>query len=183
MADKRRHTPEFRGSYVHLISPRKATEDAKAVYSMLIVLDPSDPEHDDYIYELEGWIEEVCKDKWGEVPRRLKSPLKEGEDFSDGPEFEGMICFNASNVRRPGIVDADLNPIDEMDLEDELYSGAWYRASIRPYAWQHKTGGKGVSFSLDNVMKVADDEPLGATAPPAEEDFADMKRAGRKKRR
>lgn len=183
MADNRRHTPEFRGSFVHLVTARKATEDAKAQYSMLVVLDPDDPEHANYLDDLEDWIDETAKAKWGEVPRRLKRPIRDGEEFSDGPEFDGKMCFNAANTRCPGVVDADLEPIDDMDKAEELYSGAWYRASIRPFAWEHKTGGKGVSFSLDNVMKVADDEPLGATAPPPEDDFADMKRGGRKAKR
>jgi Enterobacter phage Enc34, ssDNA-binding protein len=179
--DPRRHTPVFRGSYVNIDKPRKANEEAEPLYSIMIVLDPEDSEQADYINTLEDWVNEVAEAKFGEVPRRLKSPIREGELVAD--EFIGYVCINASSNRRPGVVDADLNPLDEMDLSDEVYSGAWYRASIRPYAWEHKTGGKGVSFGLDNLMKVEDDEPLGNVAPKPEDDFAEMKSAGRKKAR
>jgi hypothetical protein len=181
--DPRRHTPEFRASFVHLARASRVNEDSEPRYSLLMVLDPEDPDQGPYIDDLEDWIEEVAKEKWGEVPRRLRSPLREGEDISDNGEFDGMVCLNLGNTRKPGIVDSDLERIDEMDQDEELYSGAWYRCSIRPYAWEHKTGGKGVTFSLDNVMKVRDDEPLGATAPAAEDDFADVKSAGREKAR
>lgn len=179
--DPRRHTPEFRGSYVHLDRPSRIDEDAKLTYSMLMVLDPD--EDGAYIDDLEDWVEEVATEKWGEVPRKLKTPIREGEDISESGEFDGMVCVNLANTRKPGIVDADLEKIDELDQAEELYSGAWYKCSIRPYAWEHKTGGKGVSFSLDNVMKVRDDEVLGATAPPPEEDFAETKTSGRKRAR
>jgi hypothetical protein len=181
--DPRRHTPEFRASFVHLAKPDRISEDADLKYSLLMVLDPEDPEQGEYIELLEDWVDEVAEEKFGEVPRKLRSPLRDGEDISEAGEFDGMVCVNLGNKRKPGIVDADLDAIDEMDQQEELYSGAWYRCSIRPYAWEHKTGGKGVTFSLDNVMKVRDDEPLGATAPAAEDDFADVKSAGRKKAR
>lgn len=179
--DPRRHTPVFRGSFAHLAKPNRIDEDSDPRYSILVVLDPEDDEQADYIEAIEDWVEELALDKWGEVPRRLKSPIKEGEEL--GEEFEGMVCFQAHSDRKPGIVDAELEPIDEMDQDEELYSGAWYRISIRPYAWEHKTGGKGVSFGLDNVMKVEDDEPLGGGKPKAEDDFADAKSAGRSKAR
>jgi hypothetical protein len=181
--DPRRHTPEFRASFVHLDRPSRIDEDAKLTYSLLMVLDPEDEEHDAYIGDLEGWIEEVAQEKWGEVPRKLRSPIRDGEDISESGEFDGMVCVNLANTRKPGIIDADLERIDEMDQAEELYSGAWFKCSIRPYAWEHKTGGKGVSFSLDNVMKVRDDEPLGASAPPPEDDFAEAKTSGRKRAR
>lgn len=181
--DPRRHTPEFRASFVHLARPNRIDEDSQAKYSLLMVLDPEDPDQADYLDTLEDWIDEVAEEKWGEVPKRMRSPIREGEDINDSGEFDGMFCINLGNTRKPGIVDADLERIDEMDQDEQLYSGAWYRCSIRPYAWEHKTGGKGVTFSLDNVMKVRDDEPLGSTAPPAEDDFAETKSAGRKKAR
>lgn len=179
--DSRRHTPAFRGSYVHLDRPHKINDEGEPRYSILIVLDPDNDDHADYIETLEDWVAEVAEEKFGEVPRRLKSPIREGDDI--GEEFEGMVCLNVGNTRKPGVVDADLEPIDDLDRAEELYSGAWYRVSIRPYAWEHKTGGKGVSFSLDNVMKVDDDEPIGPSAPAAEDDFADTKTAGRQSKR
>lgn len=184
--DPRRHTPVFRGSFVHLARPDRPNEDSDPRFSVLVVLDIEDnDEHGEYLDTLEDWIDEVAEEKWGDVPKRLKSPIREGEEISEDSYFEGKICFSASSqeTRKPGMVFEDLEPIDPSDQTEELYSGAWYRCTIRPWAWEHKTGGKGVSISLDNVMKMEDDEPLGGSAPAAEDDFADMKTAGRKKSR
>jgi hypothetical protein len=59
-----------------------------------------------------------------------------------------------------------------MDPE-ELYSGAYYRASIRCFAWEHPTGGKGVSVALDNVMKIKDGEAFSGKSS-ASDDFASV---------
>ena len=75
--------------------------------------------------------------------------------------------FSVKSATRPGVVDTDLQPIID---PEELYSGAYYRASINPFAWDHPTGGKGVSFGLNYVMKVRDGEPFSGRKA-AEEDF------------
>lgn len=183
--DPRRHTPVFRGSFVHLARPDRVNDDADPRYSLVVVLDvENDDEHAAFLDNLEEWIDEVAEERWGEIPKRLKSPIREGADISDDDYMADKVCFSASSqeTRKPGLVYDDLEPIDPQDQTQELYSGAWYRCTIKPWAWEHKTGGKGVSISLDNVMKVDDDEPLGGgSAPDAEDDFSDMKSAGRNK--
>lgn len=52
----------------------------------------------------------------------------------------------------------------------EVYSGCYMRATLTAYAYD-KGGGKGVSFGLQNLMKVKDGEPLSSRAT-AENDFA-----------
>ena len=78
--------------------------------------------------------------------------------------------MQATSNNKPGIVDAALKPI--MDA-NEIYSGAYYRASIRAYAWEHPTGGKGVSIALDNIMKVKDGEAFSGRTD-ASDDFANF---------
>jgi len=156
-------TPEFRGSFVNLVTPRPPAEGQDPVYSMVVVVPKTETA---FLSKLEEEVERVAMAKWGKVPPRLKTTLRDGDE-EDRPEFRDNIVFNVKSKSRPGVVDNELQPI--LDPE-ELYSGAWYRASIHAFAWEHPTGGKGVSFGLDNVMKVKDDEPFsGKTA--AEEDF------------
>jgi hypothetical protein len=82
----------------------------------------------------------------------------------------GCYSVQATSNNKPGIVDEVLNPIMNAN---EIYSGAYYRASIRAYAWEHPTGGKGVSIALDNVMKVRDGEAFSGRTD-ASADFAEF---------
>lgn len=187
--DPRRHVPEFRGSFVHLARPHKVNDDSDPRYSMNIMLDPDNEEHMNFLDELEAWIEEVAIDKFGgkTLPKKFNSPIKEANDeFEEPGEFADHVFFTAyknADRGRPGILGPDLEPMDEMDYDEELYSGAYYRATIRPWAWEHKTGGKGVSIALVNVLKTDDGDRLGSVDPSAEDDFADTKSAGRTKSR
>jgi len=160
-------TPEFRGSFVHILEPHaiKGVENAKARYQITIPL----PKNDGFWKKLNALVEETAKAKWGKIPLKMKSPVKDGDE-EERPELAGCYSVQATSNNKPGIVDAALNPI--MDA-NEIYSGAYYRASIRAYAWDHPTGGKGVSIALDNVMKVKDGEAFSGRTD-ASVDFADF---------
>lgn len=170
-------TPEFRGSFVHLLEPHaiKAKQGEKQNdprYSITIPVDKKDP----FWKKIDALIEETAVAKWGKVPAKLKNPKKDGDEGDDDgnvrPELAGKWSVQAGCglKSKPGVVDANLQPIMSAD---EIYSGAWYRASIRAYAWEHPTGGKGVSIALDNVMKVKDDEAFSGRTN-ASADFADF---------
>jgi hypothetical protein len=77
------------------------------------------------------------------------------------------MTFSANEDSRPGLVDANLQDIID---EVEVYSGAWYRAQVRPYSYSKK-GNIGVAFGLQNVQKLRDDEPLGKGKIPASKVF------------
>ena len=160
-------TPEFRGSFVHLLEPHaiKGVEGAKPRYQITIPL----PKKDAFWNELNALIEETAKGKWGKIPPKMKSPVKNGDE-EDRPEFAGCYSVQATSNNKPGIVGTNLKPVMSAD---EIYSGAYYRASIRAYAWEHPTGGKGVSIALDNVMKVKDGEAFSGRTE-ASSDFADF---------
>lgn len=164
-------TPEFRGSFVNLTKPHMMpgeTDEDKARYQLTVVLSKDAP----FWKQVEAQIKAAAKEKWGQIPKGLKKPVKDGDSarLEDYEEFNDSFTIQVSTKRKPDVCDAALNPIMSAD---ELYSGAWYRASIRAYAWQHPTGGKGVSFALDNVMKVRDDDAFGGSGS-AKSDFADF---------
>lgn len=161
-------TPAFRGSFVALVKAvniKGESDPDKAKFQMTVVLDKKDP----FWKKVAATIKETAEEKFGKIPPKLKKPVKDGDE-SDYPEFAGCYTLQASSQRKPDACDKALQPILSAD---ELYSGAWYRASIRPFAWDHPTGGKGVSFALDNVMKVRDDEPLSGSGTAAG-DFANF---------
>lgn len=161
-------TPEFRGSFVNIIEPQTipgAPAGTKPKYQMTIPLPKDNP----FWKELEEQIVATATAKWGKVPPRMRHPVKDGDDMGR-EEFDGKNTVQASSLNKPGIVGADLKPVIDAD---EIYSGAYYRASVRCFAWEHPTGGKGVSLALDNVMKVRDGEAFSGKTD-AKTDFSDF---------
>ena len=159
-------TPEFVGSFVTLVEPsRPPGTEAALKYSITIVL----PKDDKFWKEIQKAIVDCAKEKFGKVPKGLKSPVKDGDESDYGHEGMFTMTASAKEDRKPEVVMyPSLRPI--IDVK-EIYSGAIYMASIRPYAWSHAVGGKGVSFGLDNVMKMADGDPLDGRSK-ATDDFA-----------
>lgn len=161
-------TPEFRGSFVSILEPQSmpgASEGSKPKYQITIPLGKSDP----FWKKLEAQIEQAAMEKWGKIPPRLKKPIKDGDELQR-EEFADKFTVQATTLNRPGIVDKALQPI--MD-PDEIYSGAYYRVSVRCFAWEHPTGGKGVSVALDNVMKIKDG-PAFSGKTDAASDFSEF---------
>lgn len=171
-------TPEFRGSYCNLVTPRvpgrksaKQDPDKKPKYGMLIVLPKDDSETKKFIARLKAAIDAVCVAKFGKpIPHnKLKDfPIRSGDD-DENEDFAGHILIPASNTFKPNIIDEHGQKLFD---EESLYSGAWYRAGIYPWAWDHELSGKGVSINLNTVLKVRDDEAFTSKAN-AEDDFRD----------
>ena len=101
------------------------------------------------------------------VPKGLKGGLRDGDEEKDDPAYAGSYFINANSAQKPGVVDADLNPI--LDI-NEFYSGCYGRASITFYPYNAQ-GSKGIACGLNNVQKLEDGEKLGG-ATSAAADFA-----------
>ena len=100
----------------------------------------------------------------------IKTPLRDGdEERPDDAAYKGCYFINANSTSKPGIVDADCQPIIDTS---ELYSGIYGRASINFYAF-NTNGNKGIACGLNNLQKLRDGEPLGGKSR-AEDDFADF---------
>lgn len=100
----------------------------------------------------------------------LKTPLRDGDKDRKGDEaYAGSWFVNANSTTKPGVVDADRNPILD---SSELYSGIIGRASINFYAF-NSNGNRGIACGLNNIQKLADGTPLGGHSR-AEDDFADL---------
>ena len=99
----------------------------------------------------------------------LKTPLRDGDKERKGDDaYKGSYFINANSTSKPGVVDADRNPILD---SSELYSGIIGRASINFYAF-NSNGNRGIACGLNNLQKLADGTPLGGHSR-AEDDFAD----------
>ena len=100
----------------------------------------------------------------------IKTPLRDGDKDRKGDEaYKNAYFVNANSTTKPGVVDADRNPILD---SSELYSGIIGRASINFYAY-NSNGNRGIACGLNNIQKLADGTPLGGHSR-AEDDFADL---------
>lgn len=162
-------TPEFRGSFCNLMTPRAFDADKPAKYSMSIVLDADNK----FWKDLDKVIEAAAIKKWGEVPRKMKTFIKDGDDEDPKYGWEGCLVVTASNTKSPGLLIKTENGTAEPVSEDDMRSGHFYRAAIRPYAYEHKVGGKGVSISLDNVLRTREGDGFTGKTN-ASDDFSEF---------
>ena len=174
--EQRFFTPEFTGSFVNLIAPKpQENEDGSPKdpkFCITIVL----PVDDAFWNKLDTYVEKAAIAKFGEVPKRMVL-TRHDEDYNNlekYPEFEGCYTIEAGNTqRRPELLVRDSDgSIGDVVNPAEIYAGARYVASVRAGGWVHKKSGKkGVSLYLENVLKVGDGERLGGSTPSAMDDF------------
>lgn len=162
-------TGKVRFSYVTVFEPRAMNEGETPKYSVCILIPKTDTKTVEAIKKAIEAAKQVGKsklvDKNGKIPVNLKVPLRDGDVERDDPEFEGCYFLNANALKKPNIVDKDLQPIMQ---REEFYSGCYGRASINFYAFDGRS--KGIAAGLNNLQKLEDGEPLSGGSTP-EEDF------------
>jgi len=160
-------TGKVRFSYAHVFQPAE-TPNGTMKYSVSILIPKTDK---DTVARFNKAFEDTKAANasvWGgTVPKMLKGGLRDGDAEKDDATYAGHYFINANSNEKPGVVDAELNPI--MD-PSEFYSGCYGRASITLYAYD-TSGSKGIAAGLNNVQKLEDGNKLGG-ATSAAADFA-----------
>lgn len=174
-------TPIFRSAFCALfraVKPKNAAPDKAPEFSIRACFPPETD-----LSAFKTAAAEVARAKWGDklddkkFAEKLNSPFRTNDELDNPIQGIGddwvIMTFSAKEKDRPGIVDRRKGP-DGLPViitdEEDVYSGAWFRAQVRPYAWEN-SGKRGVSFGLQNVQKLRDDEPLGAGRMPANKAF------------
>jgi len=164
-------TPEFRAAFISVFkatSMKNADGSVnKPKFSIRAAFPPTAK-----LDALKKVAEMAAREKWGDkIPKTLRSPFRTNEELENPIVGIGddwiIMSFSANEDRRPGIVDSKLQDIID---DADVYSGAWYRAQVRAFAYE-SAGNKGVSFGLQNVQKLRDDDPLGNGRIPASKAF------------
>ena len=164
-------TPEFRADFISVFratSMKNADGSVnKPKFSIRAAFPPTAK-----LDALKKEAEMAAREKWGDkIPKTLRSPFRTNEELENPIVGIGddwiIMSFSANEDRRPGIVDSKLQDIID---DADVYSGAWYRAQVRAFAYE-TAGNKGVSFGLQNVQKIKDDDPLGNGRIPASKAF------------
>lgn len=163
-----------RFSYL-IVNEPKSIDGGKPKYSVSLIIPKNDTVTIDKIKKaIQAAYEEgqsKLKGNGKTVPplNAIKTPLRDGDvERPDDEAYRNAYFINANSTTKPGVVDADRQPI--LDTS-ELYSGIYGRASINFYAF-NTNGNKGIACGLNNLQKLRDGEPLGGKSS-AEDDFAD----------
>lgn len=161
-------TGKVRLSYAHIFEPHAMNEGQEAKYSVSVIISKSDKETLKAIKEATDQAKKDGAGKWGnKIPGNLKTPLRDGDvEREDDEAYEGCYFLNASSKNKPGVVDANVQPV--LDAT-EVYSGCYARLTLNFYAY-NASGNKGVAAGLGNIQKLEDGEPLGGFTR-AEDDF------------
>jgi hypothetical protein len=161
-------TGKVRFSYANVFAPKASVEGGTPKYSVSIIIPKSDKET---IAKIQKAYEDTKTAAaayfGGSVPKGLKGGLRDGDEEKDDPAYANSYFINANSAQKPGVVDADLNPIIDIS---EFYSGCYGRASITFYPYNAQ-GSKGIACGLNNVQKLEDGEALGGSTSAAA-DFA-----------
>jgi len=166
-------TGKVRMSYVTILDPKVPMGGGKPKYSMSVIIRKSDKATVEKIKNAVAAAYENDKAKLKgtgkSVPalELLKTPLRDGDmERPDDPDYAGCYFLNANSTTKPGIVDANCQPIIE---RSEIYSGIYGRVSPSFYGY-NVNGNRGIACGLQNVQKLADGEHMGGHTS-AESDF------------
>ncbi len=156
-------TGPVRLSYANIMRPKQRANDdgspGEPEYSVMILIPKTDKTTISAIRRAQkAALEEgVARGKFpGGAPKAWHDTLRDGDEEGETEELEGMMFMNVSSRSKPGVVDSRVQPILD---ETEVYSGMWARVAIGGFSYNAK-GKKGVSFGLNHVQKVRDDERL-----------------------
>ena len=186
-------TPVFRASFVNLYEAkaRKKPDGTMGApqFGLVAIFDPARfTEAEKALWaSLVGIMDEKVREVFGhglkDAPAAFKKGIRkciERRDPKDGsypPGFdvEGglFVSLSANENFRPGVVDlhgSNVGP--EWGNGDKAYSGAYMRASVRPYTYNHQVN-RGIALGLQNVQVVGDGEPLAGKKVAAADDFSD----------
>lgn len=161
-------TGEVRLSYANIFEPKAMEEGETKKYSSAILIPKTDKATVAKINAAIEAAKQEGKGKWGgKIPGVLKLPLRDGDDEKpDDENYAGMWFLNASSVRKPQIVDQNLNEV--LDKE-AVYSGCFARVALNFYAFAGKQ--KGIAVGLNAIKKTKDGDALSGGSVNIQEAF------------
>lgn len=167
--------PVCRLSYPHLFKPKAMPggdpDDLK--YSVSLIL-PADTDMKPGV----EMVRKVALERWGNKSNlKVKSPLLNHADKCPDDDLarDFPYLIRAASIYKPTVM---YNSGEECKIEEDVYAGRWALVTVRPYAWEHPTGGKGVSFGLSNVLLLDHDDRIGGSRVKAEDEFAEYFQKG-----
>lgn len=172
-------TPIFRGSYSKIANPT-TTENGKLKWEITAVfqIDGDNWKEDPKFGELINGAVLAATNKFGST-KGIYFPFRDNDSHTEdtlekNPIYKGCLVLPlVAYGTRPDcakLVNGKPVRLEDAQLE-EMYSGAHFIATVKPFAYTTKK--KGVSFGLSSLLKVKDDDHLSAYND-AMKDFEDF---------
>ena len=160
-------TGRCRLSFVNLFEPKAMKEGDTPKYSVTAIIPKSDTKT---IEAIKAAIQKAAENGaqrhfGGRVPTNVNNTFKDGDTATDDlgelqknkyPEYANSYYIRLSTKFKPKVFNANREEIID---PTEVYSGCYGRVSMSFFAYSGD-GKRGVSASLNNVMKLEDGEPL-----------------------
>lgn len=169
-------TPPFRLAFAHLFEKApKADGSDKLTFQAGILIPPGTD-----LQPYANCMGAAMMAKWNQFVTLAadKHPLRRAETKTnhEGEAYEGFLpgwfYIQTHSGYRPSVLDEHGQDVyREPPMADEakrkaakeaaqkvVYSGCWCRFHLSAYGWHHKLSGNGVSFGIEGVLKVRDDE-------------------------
>lgn len=148
-------TPPVRLAFPALFKPKPRFQGSDRETYQAVLLLPPDTDMAPFVAAMKAAMVE----KFGKVIQlpAAKNPIRDcGDKTIDGYE-DGWAYINTHSGYAPAVVDQQRQEIID---PSKIYAGCWCRFHLTAYAWDHPSGGKGVSFSVNAVQLVRDGERL-----------------------
>lgn len=186
-------TPVFRASYAYVFDKTQQLDGSEAYVITMVFEDNEVDKFKDLIILAQKAIEskfdrdtaiefgKALNKSFGQewvhtTKHKLRSPFVSGnlKNTAKNPFYEDKIIITAKNkMYPPGIVTTDGTEISKDRGNTNLfYSGCLARASVNAFAYNNKSCG--VSFGLQNLLKVGEGEPLAGKQTNAKDAFSDL---------
>ena len=160
-------TGEVRLSFVNVFEPKAVNESETPKYSLTAIVPKSDTKTVEAIKAaIKAAIEGGAQKHFGgRIPQNVTTTFRDGDTETDDigvlqkekyPEYANSYYIRLSTKNKPKVLNADRQEIID---PAEIYSGCYGRVSMTFFAYS-KEGKRGISASLNNVMKTRDGEPL-----------------------
>ena len=150
-------------SFPALFEPNISTNeqgDVKKMYEAQLIIQKDEPS----LAPLQEHLAAMLKDKFGAKPApSVKRGLRDG---SEKPNLAGMsddVAFlTARSKNKPPVVDQKKVGITD---PDKVFGGCWVKLAVTPFAFDQGMN-KGLSFALDAVQFIREDEHFGSVVDP-----------------
>ncbi len=166
-------------SFEHVFEAVPGPDGGEPKFSTALILEGKD---NPQLPKIRKAIADVAEAKWGsraktilaELQSKGRIFLRDG-DMSGRPEYKGHWFFNASNEKRPLVVDTDKTPLTKAD--GRPYSGCYSNVVVEVWAMDNRFG-KRICAALKGVQFVRDGEAFTGAEPATADDFDDLSNTG-----
>ena len=173
-------TPAVRVSFPNVFKKR-SYQGGTPAFGIRLMFDKTNKEQMGFLKKLKTDMEAAQARQWPDAANRPripmvghdKSPIKDGDKNCNGqgipfleksPELAGHFFMSCSSYN-------DVLPVVDRNREEiidaqAVYGGCWCKVNLNAYA-RTRADNPGMSFGLNGVQKVRDDERIGGGGAPS----------------